>query len=61
MMATVRNRRAVVARVKPYDTQEGRLHLVDLQYTDLDGGKAEDSGDLGARGRSAARRARRPA
>lgn len=43
MMATVRNRRAVVARVKPYDTQEGRLHLVDLQYTDLDGGKAEDS------------------
>lgn len=43
MMATVRNRRAVVARVKPYDTQTGRLHLVDLEYTDVDGGKAEDS------------------
>ncbi len=43
MMATVRNRRSVVARVKPCDTLEGRLRLVGLQYTDLDGGKAEDS------------------
>jgi len=37
MMATVRNRRAVIARVKPFDTRECRLHLVDLEYTDTEG------------------------
>ncbi|MBN1204830.1 MAG: DISARM system SNF2-like helicase DrmD [Myxococcaceae bacterium] len=37
MMATVRNRRAVIARVKPFDTRERRLHLVDLEYTDTEG------------------------
>lgn len=36
-MATVRNRRAVIAQVKPFDTKEGRLHLVELEYTDTDG------------------------
>jgi hypothetical protein len=43
MMATVRNRRAVIARVKPFDTRDGRLHLVELAYTDVDGGRAEDT------------------
>lgn len=37
MMATVRNRRAVIARVKPFETREGVLHLVDLEYTDTEG------------------------
>jgi len=37
MMATVRNRRAMVAGVDPYDGHEGRLHLVRLEYTDSDG------------------------
>lgn len=43
MMATVRNRRAVVSRVRPFDTHDGRLHLVDVEYTDLDGGAPHDS------------------
>jgi superfamily II DNA or RNA helicase len=43
MMATIRNRRAVISRVKPFDGDQGRLHLVELEYTDLDGGKGEDS------------------
>ncbi|MDX9721517.1 MAG: DISARM system SNF2-like helicase DrmD [Myxococcota bacterium] len=43
MMATVRNRRALIARVKPHATDEGELHLVDLEYTDLDGGKNNDT------------------
>ena len=33
MFATVRNRRAVIAGVEPYD-HEGRLHLVQLEYKD---------------------------
>ena len=33
MFATVRNRRAVIAGVEPYD-HEGRLHLVQLDYKD---------------------------
>jgi len=38
MLATVRNRRALVASVEPFDTTpEGRLHLVRLEYTDTDG------------------------
>jgi len=37
MLATVRNRRGVVASVEPYDTKEGRLHLVRVEYTDADG------------------------
>lgn len=37
MMATVRNRRAVIARVKPFPTKEETLHLVELEYTDSDG------------------------
>ncbi|MFV8754268.1 DISARM system SNF2-like helicase DrmD [Nannocystaceae bacterium ST9] len=42
MMATVRNRRALVTRVKPFSTKTGNLHLVDVEYTDVDGGKAEE-------------------
>lgn len=41
MMATVRNRRALIARVKPFDTKEGRLHLVELEYTDSEGSPTE--------------------
>jgi SNF2 family DNA or RNA helicase len=38
MLATVRNRRALVASVEPFDgSPEGRLHLVTLEYTDPDG------------------------
>ena len=34
MLATVRNRRGVVAAVEPFDGETGRLHLVHLEYTD---------------------------
>ena len=34
MLATVRNRRGVVAAVEPFDRETGRLHLVHLEYTD---------------------------
>jgi len=38
MMATLRNRRALVASVEPFDAgPDGRLHLVRVEYTDLDG------------------------
>ena len=34
MLATVRNRRGVVAAVEPFDGERGRLHLVHLEYKD---------------------------
>ena len=34
MFATVRNRRGVVAAVEPCDSDQGRLHLVHLEYKD---------------------------
>jgi len=35
MMATVRNRRAMITGVQPYDADEsGRFHIVDVEYTD---------------------------
>ena len=34
MLATVRNRRGVVAGVEPFDAESGRLHLVHLEYAD---------------------------
>ena len=34
MLATVRNRRGVIAAVEPFDGQTGRLHLVHLEYQD---------------------------
>lgn len=38
MLATIRNRRGIVASVDPYDTtSEGRLHLVRVEYTDAEG------------------------
>lgn len=37
MLATVRNRRAIVSSVDPFDSHEGRLHLVFLEYIDADG------------------------
>ncbi len=41
MLATVRNRRGIVAAVEPFDGPEGRLHLVSVEYTDADA-PAED-------------------
>jgi hypothetical protein len=41
MLATVRNRRAIVASVKPFDTPERRFHVVKLEYTDLEGAAQE--------------------
>lgn len=34
MFATVRNRRGIVAAVEPFDGEDGRLHLVHLEYKD---------------------------
>ena len=34
MLATVRNRRGIVAAVEPFDGGNGRLHLVHLEYKD---------------------------
>jgi superfamily II DNA or RNA helicase len=34
MIATVRNRRGIVAAVQPFDGGEGRLHLVHVEYSD---------------------------
>ncbi len=34
MIATVRNRRGVIASVEPFDGQTGRIHLVDIEYKD---------------------------
>lgn len=41
MVATVRNRRGVVSSVAPFDTPEGRLHLVDVEYHDSEAPLAE--------------------
>ena len=37
MLATIRNRPGLIATVEPFDSQEGRLHLVRVEYTDSDG------------------------
>ncbi|PSH04632.1 MAG: DNA helicase [Acidobacteria bacterium] len=37
MLATIRNRRGLIAAVEPFDSNEGRLHLVRVEYTDTDG------------------------
>lgn len=34
MLATVRNRRGVVSAVEPFDGEQGRIHLVHLEYKD---------------------------
>ena len=34
LLATVRNRRGVVAAVQPFDSDSGRLHLVLVEYKD---------------------------
>ena len=34
MLATVRNRRGVIAAVEPFDGDRGRLHLVHIEYKD---------------------------
>ncbi len=34
MLASVRNRRGVVAAVEPFDVESGRLHLVQIEYKD---------------------------
>jgi hypothetical protein len=39
MLATVRNRHGIISAVSPFDgASEGRLHLVTVEYTDVDGG-----------------------
>src|SRR3984893_15744311 len=42
MLATIRSRRGLIASVEPFDSQEGRLQLVRVEYTDSDG-LAEDT------------------
>ena len=42
MLATVRNRRGLITSVEPFDSHDGRLHLVRVEYTDSDG-VAEDT------------------
>ncbi|HPQ40239.1 MAG TPA: DISARM system SNF2-like helicase DrmD, partial [bacterium] len=43
MLATIRNRRGILADVTPFDSKmEGRLHLVKIEYTDSDGPPVED-------------------
>lgn len=43
MLATVRNRRGMVAAVEPFDAgPEGRLHLTTVEYLDADGQALED-------------------
>ena len=43
MMAVVRNRRAMITGVQPYDAEEaGRLHLVEVEYTDGTGAESEE-------------------
>ena len=37
MLATIRNRRAIVTAVDPYDGPRGRFHMVNLDYIDADG------------------------
>jgi len=42
MLARVRNRRAIISSVEPFDSgPEGRYHLVQLEYTDPDGPREE--------------------
>ncbi|MDE2852207.1 MAG: hypothetical protein OXP74_16520 [Acidobacteriota bacterium] len=45
MLARVRNRRGIVASVKPYDSPHGddagRLHLVQIEYKDHDSPHSE--------------------
>ena len=43
MLATIRNRRGLIATVEPFPSQDGGLlHLVRVEYTDSDG-VAEDT------------------
>ena len=43
MMAVVRNRRAMIAAVQPFDADEsGRFHLVEVEYTDGTGAESDE-------------------
>jgi len=43
MMAVVRNRRAMIAGVQPFDAEEaGRYHLVEVEYTDGTGAESDE-------------------
>ena len=43
MMAVVRNRRAMITGVRPFDADEhGRFHLVELDYTDGLGAESDE-------------------
>ncbi len=37
MLTTIRNRRGIVSSVEPFETPDGQLHLVRLEYIDADG------------------------
>ena len=42
MMAIVRNRRAMITGVQPYDAEEhGRFHLVEVDYADGQGAESD--------------------
>ena len=41
MLTTVRNRRAIVTAVDPYDSPDGRFHMVNLDYIDADGAPSD--------------------
>ena len=43
MMAVVRNRRAMIAGVQPFDAEDaGRFHLVEVEYTDGTGAESDE-------------------
>lgn len=43
MMAVVRNRRAIISGVKPFDAaEEGRFHLIAVEYTDGTGAESDE-------------------
>ena len=43
MMAVVRNRRAIISGVKPFDAaEEGRFHLIEVEYTDGTGAESDE-------------------
>jgi len=43
MMAVVRNRRAMIAAVQPFDADDaGRFHLVEIEYTDGTGAESDE-------------------
>ncbi|HWM92943.1 MAG TPA: DISARM system SNF2-like helicase DrmD [Thermoanaerobaculia bacterium] len=42
MMAVVRNRRAMISGVQPFDAADGRFHLVEVEYSDGIGAESDE-------------------